>query len=81
LLSLALVATKVWTVEDASIGLPAARLAPAPWPALVTRLLSDDSLPAASRARTKYSRVAVAGWVSVWVSTLPASVVTGVLLR
>jgi hypothetical protein len=54
LLSLALAATKVNTVEEASIGLPAARLVPPGCcvPARVTVLLGVDSLPAASLART-----------------------------
>jgi hypothetical protein len=79
LLSFALAATKLCTVEDASIGLPAARLVSAPCPLRTTRLLSADSLPAASRARTKYSSDALAGCVSV--NVVPVTVVTAVLLR
>jgi hypothetical protein len=80
LLSLALVATKPFTVDDASIGLPAARFVPGPvCPERTTWLLSADSLPAASLARTKYSSVGAADWVSV--NMVPVTVVTGVLLR
>ena len=74
LLSTAFSATKVKTEEDAATGLPTARLEAAPvLPFLVTVLLLPDVLPAASLARTKYETVALADWVSVYVSTLPAT--------
>jgi hypothetical protein len=53
LLSLALVATKVCTNEEAVIGLPTARFCPVLLPARVTELLFADWFPAASLARTK----------------------------
>ena len=52
-LSLALAATKVKMLDEASIGLPTARLVPSVTvPVRVTVLLAADSLPAASRALT-----------------------------
>jgi hypothetical protein len=77
--SLALVATNVCTVEDASIGLPCARFAPAMGPARTTWLLSAERLPAASRARTKYSIRVPVGRVSVKV--VPVTVLTAVPSR
>jgi hypothetical protein len=51
----------VCTCPDAVIGLPTARFTPALVPVRVTVLLLADWLPAASRARTKYVTVALAG--------------------
>ena len=52
-LSLALVATKVNTLDDASIGLPTARLPPGVLvPVRVTVFDAAEVLPAASRALT-----------------------------
>ena len=51
--SFALAATNVYTVEDASIGLPRARLVPVVTvPGRVTVLLAAEALPAASCALT-----------------------------
>ena len=47
-------------------------------PVRVTVLLLPDWFPAASLARTKYDTVALAGWVSVKVVTLPATLVRSV---
>ena len=49
-------------------------------PARVTVLLLPDVLPAASLARTKYVTAAPAGWVSVKLVTLPATLVRSALL-
>ncbi len=49
--SLAFTASKMYTKDDAVIGLPTARFE-APLPGRVTMLLSSDWLPAASLART-----------------------------
>src|SRR5690349_9313104 len=64
------------------MGLPTARFEPVGLvPVRVTVLLATEELPAASCAFTKYDTVAVSGWLSVYVSTFPATVVIWVPLR
>ena len=80
-LSTALAAANTCTIDDAVAGLPTARLVPPVLlPVRVTVLLFADTFPAASRARTWYETVALSGWLSVYVSVDPLTVVRSVPL-
>src|SRR5436189_74033 len=68
----ALAGTNVNVEPVAVTGLFSATLVPGlPVPVRVTVLLSPDTLPAPSRARTKYETVTLVGWVSANVVPVP----------